>query len=74
MNSSWRADKVNDNIHSPLAGFQGPLYDVLFMVLLIPMDDIIATMVQGSQEFVNAVVRHKQFDVGLAELGQHVVG
>lgn len=74
MNSSGWADKVDDNIYPSLAGFQRPLYDVLLMILLIPMDDVIAIVIQGSQEFVNAVVRHKQFDVGLAELGQHVVG
>lgn len=38
------------------------------------MDDVIVIVVQGSQEFVNVVVRYKQFDVGLVELGQYVVG
>lgn len=38
------------------------------------MDDVIVIVVQGSQEFVNVVVRYKQFDVGLIELGQYVVG
>ena len=56
------ADIVNDHIHPTPTGVQRPLHDVLFVVFLIPVDNVEAAVILSRQQFVNGVVSDEKFD------------
>ena len=58
--SSGTADKINDDIHTPAASVQSSLHNVLFMVFLVPVDNVRAAMILSCQQLVNGAVSHKQ--------------
>lgn len=63
LHSAGRTDKVDDDINSTTASIQCAFNDILLMVLLIPVDNIIAAMILSSQQFVNRVVCDKEPDI-----------